>query len=406
MRAPVKQEVRVKSRLRVLVVVLVGLALLACSSSLLGRQQAQVTATPTKTPRPIATATLTPTPSPTSTSPLPSITPSLTPVASPTATALPPTPVLTALPPSPTPGPTSLPSSPTPASTKPPTLPAWDPRGMIAFERQAESGGSHDIYLMKDDGSRLENLTDHPAEDGAPAWSPDGQWIAFASDRVGNGNHAIFKINLRTRKVVQLTSGEWDDRWPTWAPAGAGANRIAFMRELTTAGHANGEIFSMNADGSDQKNLTDYEWGDDYPAWSRDGQWIVFTSERHWGGRDLWLMRPDGSDPHIVLRTDFKDEVYPTWGADGRIYYTFNPTKKADLLYRISPDGSGAGPVFDDSRKRYTASWSPDGTCMVFYGYMGGEDKEVWKWCNGWGDPANLTNNEISDEFCAWSPVQ
>jgi Tol biopolymer transport system component len=396
----------------ILICVILGLGLLACSaSSLLGRRQAEVTATPTKTRRPVAIATLAPSPTPTPSAtptltptktPVPTgtaeaITPSPAPVESTTATALPPTPILTAWPPSLTPVPTALP---------PTSVPAWDPRGMIAFERQVKGGGSHDIYLMKDDGSQLENLTNHQADDGAPTWSPDGQWIAFASDRGGNGNRAIFKINLRTRQVVQLTSGEWDDRWPTWAPAGAGSNRIAFMRELMTAGHANSEIFSMNADGSDQKNLTNYEWGDDYPAWSRDGQWIVFTSERHWGGRDLWLMRPDGSDTHIVLRTNFQDELYPIWGADGRIYYTFNPTKKADLLYRISPDGSGAGPVFDDSRKRYTASWSPDGSCMVFYGYMGGEDKEVWKWCSGWGDPANLTNNEISDEFCAWSPVQ
>jgi Tol biopolymer transport system component len=283
--------------------------------------------------------------------------------------------------------------------------PPFDARGMIAFERQAVTGGPHEVYIMYHDGSRLENLTNYPtAENGTPTWSPDGQWIAFTSGRLGNGNLAIFKIHLLTRQVRQLTDGTYSDRWPTWSPDGT---RIAFMRETTTNGHPNGEIYVMNADGTGQYNLTNYEWGDDFPAWSRDGQWIAFTSERNWGGRDLWVARPSGADAHIVLRTDWLTEKYPTWGADGRIYYTFNTTNegKEELLYRIWPDGTGREKVFPDTRKRWIASWAPDGQCMVFYSYMGGGDKEVWKWCIGWASPLNLTNNTIADEFCAWSPV-
>jgi Tol biopolymer transport system component len=287
----------------------------------------------------------------------------------------------------------------------------WDPRGMIAFERQNESSGLHDIFLMKNDGSQVENLTNFPADDGAPTWSPDGNWIALSSDRVDVENsvyRAIFKIDLRTRELVQLTSGAYDDRWPTWSPDGT---RIAFMRR--SPGLTKYDIFVMNADGSNVQNITNYALGNDFPAWSRDGEWIAFTSERNWGGRDLWLVRPDGSDARIVLRTDFGDppkdypneEIYPSWGADGRIYYTFIPTKGDELLYRIWPNGSGMEPVFADNYNRYIASWSPDGQCFVFYGYLGGPDKEVWKWCNGMAGAVNLTNNDLSDEFCAWSPV-
>jgi Tol biopolymer transport system component len=101
-----------------------------------------------------------------------------------------------------------------------------------------------------------------------------------------------------------------------------------------------------------------------------------------------------------------KEELYPTWAPDGQIYYTYSPTEKAEQLYRIQPDGSGRTKVFADDYKRYIAGFRPDGQCMVFYGYLGTGDKEVWKWCNGYTTAVNLTNNvDIDDEFCAWSPV-
>jgi Tol biopolymer transport system component len=280
-------------------------------------------------------------------------------------------------------------------------------RGMIAFERHDSADDPHDIWLMYNDGSRQMNLTNSPgADDGAPTWSPDGKSIAFGSRPLvpANSNAVIYKMELETRQVVQLTNGAYDDNWPAWSPLG---DKIAFMREANLPP----DIYVMDADGTNQTRLTTWLYGDDFPAWSPDGAWIAFSSDRDYAGRDLYLMRPDGTNQQRILLTPDQDEVYPTWGPDGWIYYTFGIERKPqrkDWLYRIHPQTASRQQVFDDEYNRYIASWSPDGECFVFYSTMGGiagSDKEIWKWCHGFTDPINLTRNDVGDEFAAWSPV-
>lgn len=282
-------------------------------------------------------------------------------------------------------------------------------RGLIAFERRYchwvgndKVCDLHDIWVRSHDGAGIEiNLTNTPdVDDGVPTWSPDGHSLAYAAGPVGA--RAIYKMDLRTREVTAVTDGSMDERWPAWSPGG---DRIAFMGR--TPGEMD-DVYLINTDGSGLFKLTDWVYGDRFPAWSRDGQWIAFSTERFWGGEDLWIVRPD--DPlslQVVLRTDFKDEIYPSWSPDGWIYHTLKDPAAGELLYRVRPGDKQATKVFDDRYQRYIPSFSPDGQCFVFYSYLGGRDKEVWKWCNGYSAAVNVTDNGdlVDDEFCAWSPV-
>ena len=137
---------------------------------------------------------------------------------------------------------------------------------------------------MNADGSHQRNLTRNDGRDAWPVWSPDGQRIAFMSQR--DRNDGIYVMNADGSDQRKVLDSE-DGFWPVWSPDG---QQIAFMSRRD----GNSEIYVMNADGSDQQNLTRHAASDGSPAWSPDGQRIAFTS-RGSGVSEIHVMNADGS---------------------------------------------------------------------------------------------------------------
>jgi Tol biopolymer transport system component len=110
-----------------------------------------------------------------------------------------------------------------------------------------------EIYVMDADGSEQTQLTDNDVSDSSPSWSPDGEKIAFASERDGGG---IYVMNADGSDVTRLTdsaNNDEDDLFPSWSPDG---EKIIFASTRDEDG--NYEIYTMNADdGSDVTRLTD-----------------------------------------------------------------------------------------------------------------------------------------------------
>lgn len=222
--------------------------------------------------------------------------------------------------------------------------PTWSPDGeWIAFTsmRDGEIEGSQEIYIMRADGSEQQNISNSPQYDAYPDWSPDGESIVFVSFR--DGNTEIYSMNSDGTNQVNLTHHPSEDLCPSWSPNG---EFIAFSSNRD----GDFDIYVMTADGANIWRVTDFptldycpvwspfeddilvysaQWndvsrtsqvtldgskptqfkplalGDGSPSWSRDLEWMAFTSNRD-GNWEIYALDINGNE-HRLTDNDERD---------------------------------------------------------------------------------------------------
>lgn len=317
--------------------------------------------------------------------------------------------------------------------------------------------GNAEIYVMNGDGSKQARLTESPRSDLNPAWSPDSRRIAFFSTPLKpvGAEYEVHVVNVDgsgPRKLSVERPG-FDANNPLFdfdAAWSADGRRIAFVsvREDSPNPVYNWDIYTINADGSGLKRITDLPSpaGVRSPAWSPDGSRIAFV----WAvypdlGWSIYVMNQDGSQQaNLTGGKVTGNPLRPIWSPDGEriAFSSWSEINRPQGVYVINADGSGLIRVAtsalttgrlawapDSSRIAFaperrdgdisvvrvdgtglnkiaegrSPAWSPDGRTIAFVSARSGNDEVYVVNADGSG-LRNLTNHPADDRMPAWSP--
>ena len=257
--------------------------------------------------------------------------------------------------------------------------------GKILFVA-AVLNGQADIYAINPDGTGLTNLTKHPGFYGRPAASPDGTRLAFyRSSTSPSDSGDIYTLAANGTNLEQVTFTDGYESSLSWRHDGG---RLMFVK--------NSDIYTMAPDGSDTTRLTadGMEVKTD-PAWSPTGNFIVYSRYIDASlNYDLHRMTASGQND-TSLASLAGDDLSPAWSADGQSLVFVHQDAFSHLLTLDLATGDTAtvtsGPVIDQ-----TPAWSPGGDSLAFVrnpnALSASQPQEVYLLVPGSGTPVPVTS--------------
>jgi len=293
--------------------------------------------------------------------------------------------------------------------------------GIITFASDRGEGGFIQIWTMRVirnqqgdiQADSFNQLTFDPGDKDQPVWSPDGSRIAYvAPGGAGNGRD-IWVMDADGSNQINLTSHSGDEFDPVWSPDG---ERIAFTYHLRDAGTA--PIYALvwiNPDGTDRERLS-YDFVEWDPTFSPDMEWMLYviSAKSHdyfyFRGAHDGFQSPRGFDLRALFG-EFGEVSDPAWAPAGNQFvYTQHEGSRQNIVLvtyqSVQPNGLH-GPteyILTDTNAETDAAWSPDARWLAFTSARDGGNLEIYLMTTTGRPQINLTMRDGVDKSPDWMP--
>jgi len=271
---------------------------------------------------------------------------------------------------------------------------AQNEKDLIAYSRLTDDFWQ--VWIMDLAENESQQLTTSAIDKRCSIWIEDAKLIMFRSN-----NAEMFIIDLKDKKEIKILDKFGVITDPAWSEVN---KRLAFTRYEGSLKDES-EIWTIRLDGEEQRVLTN-EGGMQYnPAWSPDGETIVYTSAKTFGAHEIWIMDKDGRNNKKLTESADKFDILPVFSPDGKkIAFASNRLGNFDI-WIMDKDGKALKNLTKTESLDTKPSFSPDGKEIIFTSTRSGS-LQLWVMNTDGTNPRQITDGERECQDASWIRIK